>query len=515
MLIPAGSSERCAVHQLTNSSMLTRLRINGFKNLMNVDVRFGPFTCIIGANGAGKSNLFDAIQFLSALADRSLVDAALSIRDVGGRSADIRSLFHHAGDDYEETMSLEAEMIIPGKGTDALRQNAEASTTFLRYAVTIAYREDDSRRSLGSLEILREELDHINIGEATKHLLFPNKPRWRRSVIYGRRAIPFISTEEQEDGRVIVLHQDGSGGGPVARTARNLPRTVLSVANTAATPTALLVRQEMLSWRLLQLEPAALRRPDEFTADTRLDADGAHLPSALYNTALQYAQVMDVPEEEAIDAVNKKVTERLSELIDDVSDIRIDRDQRRELMTLYAKDHNGTSYPARALSDGTLRFLALAVLEQATDAHGVLCLEELENGIHPERIPAIVRLARELATDAAQPIGPENPFRQVILNTHAPAVIAQVTADDLLVAENRMIDESDQTARQTVFACIRGTWRQKTLDAVHTIPHDHLLDTLKLLVPGLSVLYMEDEEAAAVVAREKEEASDLQMPLFS
>ncbi len=35
--------------------MLTRLKVNGFKNLVDVDVRFGPFTCIVGENGAGKS----------------------------------------------------------------------------------------------------------------------------------------------------------------------------------------------------------------------------------------------------------------------------------------------------------------------------------------------------------------------------------------------------------------------------------------------------------------------------
>ncbi|MEO5331893.1 MAG: AAA family ATPase [Magnetococcus sp. YQC-5] len=61
--------------------MLTRLKVTGFKNLVDVDVRFGPFTCIAGANGAGKSNLFDAIQFLSALASKTLNEAALSIRD--------------------------------------------------------------------------------------------------------------------------------------------------------------------------------------------------------------------------------------------------------------------------------------------------------------------------------------------------------------------------------------------------------------------------------------------------
>ena len=60
--------------------MLTRLKISGFKNLVDVDLHFGPFTCIAGANGVGKSNLFDAIMFLSALADKPLLDAAKSDR---------------------------------------------------------------------------------------------------------------------------------------------------------------------------------------------------------------------------------------------------------------------------------------------------------------------------------------------------------------------------------------------------------------------------------------------------
>jgi AAA15 family ATPase/GTPase len=42
--------------------MLTRLKVSGFKNLVDVDVRFGAFTCIAGTNGVGKSNLFDAIH---------------------------------------------------------------------------------------------------------------------------------------------------------------------------------------------------------------------------------------------------------------------------------------------------------------------------------------------------------------------------------------------------------------------------------------------------------------------
>src|SRR5205085_12502589 len=96
--------------------MLTRLQIHGFKNLLDVDVRFGPFTCIAGVNGSGKSNLFDAIRFLAALAEKPLVEAALSVRGEGGRSSDIRSLFDRVGDEYAKEMSFEAEMVVPAGG---------------------------------------------------------------------------------------------------------------------------------------------------------------------------------------------------------------------------------------------------------------------------------------------------------------------------------------------------------------------------------------------------------------
>jgi len=107
--------------------MLTRLSVSGFKNLVDLDVSFGPFTCIAGANGVGKSNLLDAILFLSALADRPLLDAALSVRDQGAKTGDIRGLFHHVGDYFDEEMRFDAEMIIPQQGQDDLGQPAKSA----------------------------------------------------------------------------------------------------------------------------------------------------------------------------------------------------------------------------------------------------------------------------------------------------------------------------------------------------------------------------------------------------
>jgi predicted ATPase len=466
--------------------MLTRLKVCGFKNLVDVDVYFGPFTCVAGANAVGKSNLFDAIHFLSALADRPLIDAALSVRAEGGRSTDVKSLFHRVGKDFDREMSFVAEMIVPNEGWDDFGQRAEADNTFLQYSVTIAYREDDDDlNSLGSLELKKEELIRIYKEDEPKKLPFIRRKEWSDSVVKRkRRAAPFISTEGEGGNRVIKLHQDGTGGQTLKRSAGNLPRTVLSAANAAESPTALLARREMQSWRLLQLEPSALREPDKFRDPTKLGTDGSHLAATLYRLARRGDGQEMTPASKIETVVSGngsqiygQIALRLSGLIDDVYEVWVDQDKERELLTLYVNDRMKTPHPARALSDGTLRFLALAVLELDPETKGLLCLEEPENGIHPQRIPAMLKLLEDIAVAPDLPVGTDNPLRQVIVNTHSPAVVAQVHPNDLLVAELKEYSHSGKRFKKVCFNCLSDTWRAH-IDGASIVSKGRLLSYL-------------------------------------
>jgi predicted ATPase len=378
-------------------------------------------------------------------------------------------------------------MIVPRHGIDDLGQEASASITFLRYAVSLAHRrDDDAPRSSGSLQLLREELTHISLREASRNLLFPHSVgEWRKSAVQGQRRVPyFISTEGSLRNRVIKLHQDGgSSGRPLSRSAANLPRTVLSVANAAESPTALLARREMQSWRLIHLEPSALRKPDEFTAPTRLGVDGSHMPATLYHLARLAGRSRRIGADVRAPDLYGRVASKLSELLDDVHSVSIDRDDRRELLTLFVRDKTGTTHPARALSDGTLRFLALAVLEMEPESQGVICLEEPENGIHPDRIPAMLRLLRDIATDVNDPIGPDNPLRQVIINTHSPSVVSQVPDDSLLVAELKETIADGHEFQRVCFGPLPETWRQRTSNAGPPVSRGKLMTYLNPIVP--------------------------------
>jgi len=146
-------------------------------------------------------------------------------------------------------------------------------------------------------------------------------------------------------------------------------------------------------------------------------------------------------------------------------------------------DRGGTSHPARGLSDGILRFLALAVIELDPEAKGLLCLEEPENGIHPERIPGMLQLLEDIAVDTSSELSPDNPLRQVIINTHSPAVVAQVPEDSLLVAELKEEVRSEKRFSKACFSCLPETWRAKVPGGPSIVSRGKLLSYLNPVVP--------------------------------
>ncbi|MFY9260433.1 MAG: AAA family ATPase [Gallionella sp.] len=418
--------------------MLTRLHINGFKNLSDVEIAFGPFTCIAGTNGVGKSNLFDAIMFLRDLADYSLMEAAARVRDPMGRSGDLRAIFHQTTATSVENMSFEADFVVPKVVTDDFGRQAHPSTTFLRYNLTLKY-VPKSTITTERIEIIEEKLSYIQKGHARRLLGFPHSPAFRDSILEGKRSTDLISTVSEKGQATINLHQDGSQGRPFRVPAATSPKTILGGINTNSHPTVLAARREMQSWALLQLEPSALRQPDNFSAEAKVAANGAHLPATLLRLN-----------------ATARVANQLAELISDVKSVSVDQDEGRRLNTLMVTSRDGVTHPARALSDGTLRFLALAVMSADPDAGRLICLEEPENGIHPSRISAILKLIQSIAVDtdeAADPI--DNPFRQVIINTHSPSVVSSLPEDTLIIT--RPVKENGSTVAE--FCCLDGTWR--------------------------------------------------------
>lgn len=453
---------------INDINMITRFKIDGFKSLLNVELYFGPFTCVAGANAAGKSNLFDAIVFLSNLADMTILEAAKSIRSAEQKHSNIKDIFFKNADKNYQYMSFEVDMLVPETGIDDLGQTAIAKITSLQYKLKLKFNDTNKTTDQLPIEIVEEWLTPLTRDAATKSIGFKYEKKWLDSILKGKRSGSFISTE---DGKV-KLHQDTkdkhrSRGRASEIVANKMPRTLLSSV-TAESPTAFIARQEMRNWQMLQFEPSALREPNSFheVINSRIDTDGYSLPATLYRLAT------DSPNED----IYQQLTNKLKGVVNDVSMISVDRDERRELLTLTVTFRNGLTLPAQSLSDGTLRFLGLAAIQEDS-SDGVICMEEPENGINPKKIPEIVSLLRDMALDPEFEVGRDNPIRQVIINTHSPKLIGIVPEDSLYLAceQEKYDDILNMKVQYTSF---------------FVLPDTHILKVKKNQLPVTSLIEM-------------------------
>lgn len=428
--------------------MIIRIKIDGFKSLLNTELYLGTFTCIAGANAIGKSNFFDAILFLSHMANDTILQAAKSIRSENMKHSNLTDIFYKSGSRYYKKMKFEIDLIIPKTGIDDLGQTAKATITSLKYVLELKLNEESPDKEL--IEIVKEELKPITQTETKKNIHFHHSKEWLNSVISGRRSSqnPFISSDKEK----IKLHQDGGNKGRTAEfIAEKMPRTLLSTV-TAESPTAFLVREEMRNWSLLQFEPSALRQPSSIfeVKNAEITAQGDNMPATLYR--LHHEKEMDV---------YQTITNKLKGLVSEVKEINVDKDEKRDLLTLQVQFKDNLILPAQSLSDGSLRFLALAIINEDNRNNGLICLEEPENGINPKKITEMVNLLEDMAMDTDYPIDEDNPMRQVIVNSHSPLVVSSVKEDSLLLANDDELfsKEFSKKINYTGFSCLPNTWK--------------------------------------------------------
>jgi predicted ATPase len=414
--------------------MLTRIEVDGFKNLLGFSAEFGPFTCIAGPNAVGKSNLFDAIEFLSLLADLPVKDAAKRIR---GAERGIRDLFWMDGHARVDTMSFAAELVLPTSVRDDFGNVVELRTNFVRYEVALRYLLPDELpamegRLTGQLRVVHESISAIPSEQWTTKLRFPQ----REELL-----TPKLVDADPED-----FERPPPGGAA--------PRTSVSISATAQEAEWFAVRQELRSWRRIALQPDAMREVGTFDQiDEPMAPDGSGLTAAIYRLANTGTRDPD--------AVYAELASWLSTMTP-VERLSVDRDDKNRRLTLEVVTKRDGLLPAAALSDGSLRFLAFACL--ALDARpGLLCIDEAENGVHPATIDDLVALLHRLASETQADVRDAGGLQQVIINTHSPNLVRSVHQHDpaeLLIAKTVATQgPNDAHAWALRFCPLVGTWR--------------------------------------------------------
>ncbi len=389
--------------------MITYIKINGFKSFHNFEMEFTPFTVIAGANASGKSNLFDALTLLSRLADTDNLKRAF-----GEQRGEFIELFTQYGDDnYAKEIEFVVEMLVNKEIKDAWGNESKLKYTRLRYELSIQRITNSS--GIQDLIVSKENL--INLKHQEDKWISNSISKkvieyWRPKVVTGKRGVPYIETVNENSIAIIQVPQDGTTGNKRRFPLSNATRTVLSSFDTVDFPHVLAAKEEMKSWKFLQLNPEDLRQAtSKNNGEDIISISGKNLAAALYRI------------KQSDNYLLKEISRKLNGFLPNFIEVEVFDDKENKQYLIKIKDADKKEFSSRVLSEGTLRILALCILEYDDRHTGLLCFEEPENGIHPFRIQAMTELLKDLSVDFDQ-IG--SPLRQVIVNTHSPVLVGNI-----------------------------------------------------------------------------------------
>lgn len=327
--------------------MITQLRLQNWKSFSDAKLYIDPITVIIGTNASGKSNIFDALKFLSALTTPTdITDIAKHVR--GGSDGVIRK----GQQECKLTIKMDAE-----KETEQLEYSimlsSDAQHNIFIAGETLAL--TSTKRNLILFE--RKELDPNNPSIVTTALYTEGKPR-----------------DQKFSAKSSILSQI---------EYVNCVRKIKDATQ--------IVTGNLTKIRLSNPIPERMR---DFTPISKTLADDT-------SNLAGYLASMDTKEQTKTYASILKYLRPLPDK--DIKNIRAEKVPLTDMAMLFCTEEwmegEKQEQSARSMSDGTLRFAGIVAMLVTAENKSLILLEELDKGVHPSRARDLVKMLREISKE--------------------------------------------------------------------------------------------------------------------
>ena len=355
--------------------MLKRIKIQGYKSLVDLELNLRPLSVLVGPNASGKSNFLDALQLLSHIATNRTLKEAF---DPPYRGHALESFtFGQEGIENlleQETVSFSIEVDVrlsPKVVEDVNRQIQETRRTPLDGDESVSKRSPPTVRAENlRYRIEIEMLPKLGVLRVADEYLAALNTRGELS----QKRKPFLERVDNQ----LLLRMEGQAH--PTHYERGLSYSVLSMAHYPPHhPHLVAMRQELASWFTFYFEPRErMRLPNPVREVHHIGLMGEDL-AAFLNT-LQGLHPRQF----------ESVEKSLHAMIPSVTGIEVGVNNLGEVELVLREGEKRVS--ARGLSEGTLRILGLLALVSAKEPPALIGFEEPENGIHPRRIRRVARL---------------------------------------------------------------------------------------------------------------------------
>jgi predicted ATPase len=348
--------------------MIESLTLSSFKAFgERTTVAFRPFTLLVGPNGAGKSTVLQAIDLLGGVVRSTLPE---HLHDRGWEYGDLPHL-------RSKTVEIEisARLVLDGE--------------VLLWTLTLGKR----RRPGVALEQVVLDPDGAAL------------------VLLDRR------------GRTMSrLVEGGKGTGDHEKIVQTLTSSWLAVLDPASADDQLRFPRlcRLAAWARgihghFFLDPVKLRSPGR-GEHTDIGANGEHLAPFLAGLRRRRPAAFD-----ALLARVKSHYPHLEELLPRRAEYGW-----TQLEIVERWNGESARLNARQVSDGLLRLIAVAAMQETVPPPTVLLLDEIENGLHPQLLGVFTELLQELV-----------PQTQVVVTSHSPVAVNFVGEDQAIVIISR------------------------------------------------------------------------------
>ncbi len=389
------------------SNALDYVTIKGFKSIASLDkLELRPINILIGPNGSGKSNFIGAFSFLHEIREGRLQEYVTS---AGG---------------------AERVLHFGSKTTKEVSFHLSFKNQVNQYALKLSPTEDDS---------LFPSEEYAYDGEKPSH---SSAKHHVRKVLEGlpekdRRLLHALFIEDRDKDEVcrefkvdrnylrVLLHRakDSIGLSPRRR------RLEAGISNPDLEGAEKWVRDRLGSWRIYHIHDTSSTSPMRKTAklddNDFLRSDGSNLAAFLY--------YLREAEREAYRLIQRTI-QRVAPFFDDfrLKPLRLKSDN---IKLEWRHKSSDEYFDAASLSDGTLRFVALATLflQPLKYRPSAILVDEPELGLHPYAIGMLASLIGEASVDT-----------QVIVSTQSSLLLDHFQPEDVLVA-NRVAAGTELT----------------------------------------------------------------------
>lgn len=118
----------------------------------------------------------------------------------------------------------------------------------------------------------------------------------------------------------------------------------------------------------------------------------------------------------------------------------------------------GPSISFPQLSHGMQIMVKIAVLLGATPSTSILCIEEIERGLHPSAIKEVVGMLKNLVSEGV--------VRQLVMTTHSPFVWQEFAEDEIVVLDRFNADSEISAIRVADLEDHQSIWVDESLASV-------------------------------------------------